>query len=174
MSENNAVETTTTEVKPGVESTDGGSYQPPASQADLDRIISERLGRERAKFADYEDLRSKASKLDELEKANQSDLEKLTERLTAAEKLAAERAEELSKTELKALKSDVAREKGVPVGHLTGTTKEELEASADELVKWRDANAPAPKKPLRSGYVREASVVNPRERAVAALRAGVV
>lgn len=173
MSENNAVETTTTEAKPGIESTDSG-YQPPASQADLDRIISERLGRERAKFADYDELTAKAAKLDELEKANQSDLEKLTERLTAAEKLAAERAEELSKTELKALKSDVARDKGVPVGHLTGTTKEELEASADELVKWRDANAPAPKKPLRSGYVRESSNVNPRERAVAALRAGVL
>lgn len=173
MSEIDAVETTA-EVKPGTESTDSGSYQPPATQADLDRLIGERLGRERAKFADYEDLKSKASKLDELEQANQSDLEKLAARLTAAEQLAAERADELSKAELKALKSDVARDKGVPVGSLTGTTQEELEASADELVKWRDANAPAPKKSLRSGYVRESSTLNSRERAVAALRGGVV
>jgi hypothetical protein len=52
------------------------SYTPPATQADLDRIISDRLGRERAKFADYDDMKVKASKFDELEAANATEQEK--------------------------------------------------------------------------------------------------
>jgi hypothetical protein len=51
-------------------------YTPPASQADLDRIINERLTRERGKFADYNDLKTKATKLDQIEQANASELEK--------------------------------------------------------------------------------------------------
>lgn len=51
-------------------------WTPPATQADLDRIVGERLARERAKFADYDTLRQKASKLDEIEQANASDLDK--------------------------------------------------------------------------------------------------
>ena len=41
------------------------SYTPPATQADLDRIISERLTRDRAKYADYADLKRKAEAYDE-------------------------------------------------------------------------------------------------------------
>jgi len=46
------------------------------TQADLDRTLGERLSRERAKFADYDDLKAKASRLAELEDANASELEK--------------------------------------------------------------------------------------------------
>ena len=43
----------------------GKGYTPPASQADLDRIISDRLAREREKFADYGDLKKKAAAHDQ-------------------------------------------------------------------------------------------------------------
>lgn len=56
---------------------DGGKgFAPPQSQADLDRIINDRLAREKAKFADYGDLKAKASRLDQIEAANATDLEK--------------------------------------------------------------------------------------------------
>ena len=42
----------------------GDDYTAPATQADLDRIISDRLQRERAKFSDYGDLKAKAEKFD--------------------------------------------------------------------------------------------------------------
>lgn len=35
-------------------------YTPPASQADLDRIVEARLSRERSKYSDYDDLKKKA------------------------------------------------------------------------------------------------------------------
>lgn len=52
--------------------------EPPKTftQADLDKVIEERLARERAKFKDYEAIKAKAAKLDELEGANASELEK--------------------------------------------------------------------------------------------------
>ncbi|QFQ29716.2 hypothetical protein EEW87_004280 [Janibacter melonis] len=37
------------------------------TQAELDRVVSDRLSRERSKFADYDDLRTKAARVDELE-----------------------------------------------------------------------------------------------------------
>lgn len=61
----------------GADATDAGKgYTAPASQADLDRIINERLARERGKFADYNDLKTKAAKLAEIEAANATETEK--------------------------------------------------------------------------------------------------
>lgn len=54
------------------------TWNPPKDQAEFDRIINERLARERGKYKDYNDLKTKASKFDELDAANKSDLEKLT------------------------------------------------------------------------------------------------
>jgi hypothetical protein len=51
-------------------------YTPPGSQADLDRMISERVARERAKYGDYNDLKAKAARLDQIEQANASETEK--------------------------------------------------------------------------------------------------
>lgn len=52
---------------------------PPASlrQADVDRIVEERLTRERAKYADYAALKAKASKYDEAEAAKAPELERV-------------------------------------------------------------------------------------------------
>lgn len=46
------------------------------SQDELNAAIKDRLDRERAKFKDYGDLKAKAAKLDEIEAANASELEK--------------------------------------------------------------------------------------------------
>lgn len=55
---------------------DAGGYTPPATQADLDRIITDRVLRERSKYPDYDDLKTKAERLAELEAASASDLDK--------------------------------------------------------------------------------------------------
>lgn len=67
---------------------DGGDksgWTPPATQQDLNKIISERVQRERAKFGDYEDLKAKAARLAEIEQANLSEAEKAQQRISAAE-----------------------------------------------------------------------------------------
>lgn len=48
-------------------------------QEDVDRIVKERLARERNKFMDYDDLKAKAAQLDVIEEANKSELQKAHE-----------------------------------------------------------------------------------------------
>jgi hypothetical protein len=68
-------------------------YTPPASQEELDRIVSTRLAREREKFADYDDLKAKAAKHDESLEAAKTDAEKAIEAARAeGEKTARESA----------------------------------------------------------------------------------
>lgn len=55
------------------------------SQTEVDRIVSERLTRERQKFEDYDVLKDKASKFDEYEAQSKSDLQKAQELAQAAE-----------------------------------------------------------------------------------------
>lgn len=62
----------------GGEGGNGGDsgWTPPASQADLDAIVQKRLDRERSKYADYDELKAKATAHDEAEAAKASDIEK--------------------------------------------------------------------------------------------------
>lgn len=69
----------------GQTSTATDEFKPITSQADLDALISSRLDRERGKYADYKDLKAKASRLDEIEAANKTELEKANDRIAAAE-----------------------------------------------------------------------------------------
>ena len=61
------------------------TFTPITSQAELDKAIGPRLERERAKYADYKDLQAKASKYDELEQANKTEIERANDRVTKAE-----------------------------------------------------------------------------------------
>lgn len=97
------------------------------TQADLDRIVADRLKREQTKYSDYADLKAKADKLDQLEQANKSEVERAAAKTAEAERRAAD-------AEAKALRLEVAAEKGVKARWLSGTTREELEAAADEYL----------------------------------------
>ena len=117
----------------GAETTaaDSGDAGRTFTQADLDHIVGERLSKERGKYADYDDLKSKAARLAEIEAANKSDLENLLgERdtfKTQAEQTAAEN-----------LRLRIAMEKKLPaalIDRLQGGTKEEMEADADKLLE---------------------------------------
>lgn len=118
------------------------------SQADVDRIVKERLARERQKYADYDDLKVKAEAAD----SSKTDLEKLTEEIAALKT-------ENESNKVKALRSEVASAKGVPAGLLTGKTQEDLEAQADALLDFAKSNGTQtaepkdgrPKETLRSG-----------------------
>jgi len=73
---------------------------------------------------------SAAQRLAEIEDAKKSDEQKVTDRIAAAEKRAAD-------LEVKATRAEVAAAKGVPVEMLQGSTQEELEASADALIAYK-------------------------------------
>jgi hypothetical protein len=118
------------------------AYTPPATQADLDRIIADRVSRVQAKYADYADLRAKASKFDELAEAQKTELQKAVERAEAAEK----RAQEFETAkQIDGWKAEAAKAAGVPASALRGSTQEEIAAHAEELKALIPAQDATPK-----------------------------
>ena len=108
------------------------------SQEDFDKQIQARIARERAKFADYDDVKAKASQFEQLENDQKTETQKATDRAEAAEK----RANEL---EARTTRAEVSAAKGVPANLLSGSTQAELEASADALIAFRGEQKQAPK-----------------------------
>ncbi len=122
--------------------TEGGKsgWTPPASQDEFNRIITERVARERAKFAGFDDLKTKASEYDKLQEANKTELEKLTEQLATAQREATA-----------AKREAFAATKGVPASLVTGKTPEEWAASAAEALAWKGAPTKPPAAPPAEG-----------------------
>lgn len=86
---------------------DPPNYTAPATQADLDRIIGDRLARERARFADYDEIKRKAAEHDAALEAAKTDADKAIDAARSeGEKAATERVNErLKKSEARVLAS---------------------------------------------------------------------
>lgn len=105
-------------------------FVPPATQADLDKIIEARIARERAKFSDYDTLKAAAKKLTDLEDSQKSEAQRLTGRVSELE---AQVATYEKQAQLRGWTAEVAAAEGVPSELLRGTTREELETHARAL-----------------------------------------
>lgn len=94
------------------------------------------------------ELEKAQKRISELEDEKKTELQRAQDRAEAAEKALADRdqADEQRKKddELRALRESVAEAKKVPVGLLVGTTKEELEASADVALEFKGTKPAAP------------------------------
>ena len=109
----------------------GSGSQTTFTQEQLDKIVGERLAKERSKYGDYDALRTKASEFDKITEAQKTDLQKLEERATKAEG-------RIPELEVTVLRYQVAAEKGIPLNQahrLQGATKEDMGKDADELLK---------------------------------------
>lgn len=133
MSESNA-DTSTQDGKESSESTSdaGDKFTPITSQDDLNRLISDRVARERSKYSDYKDIKAKAAKLDEIEAASKSETERAAERASAAE---AER--DVARAE--SLRLRIATKNGISDTDadlfLTGTDEDTLNKQAARLAQ---------------------------------------
>lgn len=102
----------------------------PKDQSEFDRMVGERLARERAKYADYDEVKGKAAEYDKTVEAQKTELQKATDK-------AAAETERATKAEAAALRAQVALEKGLTAsqaGRLVGATRDELLADADQLL----------------------------------------
>lgn len=125
------------------------------TQDELNAIVGDRLKRERDKYADYDSLREKAQKYEEMEEANKSELEKAKER---AQTLEAE-LNGLKKAEsLRILREKVANEAGIPRESLCLLTAEDEES----LVKQANALNEFGEKKVKGSYpqVKDAGEVS--------------
>ena len=141
MSENNATVTT--------QETNAEGQTRTFSQDEVNAIVGKRLAEEKVKYADYDDLKAKAAKFDEVEEANKSELQKATERAAALEK----ELNGLKKAEeVRIIRENVAKETGIPAHLLTGTTEEECKAQATAIADYA--------KPAPYPAVKDAGEVN--------------
>lgn len=108
------------------------------TQAELNAIIQKRLGEVSAKYENYEELKEKALKFDEIEEQNKSELQKANERASALEK----EIESMKKADtVRKIREEVATDLGVPANLLNGSTKEECEEQAKGILSFAKPNA---------------------------------
>lgn len=108
------------------------------TQDEVNAIVTDRLTRDRAKYADYDDLKAKAEKFDQIEEANKTELQKANER---ADGLQAELDKLKNENAVRDLRTKVANETGVPVNCLTGNTEEECRAQAKAIAEFAKPSA---------------------------------
>ena len=112
-------------------------FTPINTQEEFDAMIKDRLARERAKFADYEDIKTQLadanSKIADFEKTIEKNQKAYDDLLAQSN----EKDTKIAGYESDALKTSIAINKKLPLElrkYLQGTTEEELNASADELI----------------------------------------
>lgn len=101
------------------------------SQEQLDRVLSKRLERERAKYADYDELKAKAAEAAD----SRTEVEKLTDRIAQLE-------QERHQSALDAAKARAASEYGVPADLLVGDDAEAIGSYAQRLAAYVAEKAP--------------------------------
>lgn len=97
------------------------------TQEEVNQIVGDRLKRESAKYADYDALKTKAEKFDEVSgqaQALQSELDELK-----------------AANSIRDMRSKVAEETGVPANLLTGMTEEECQTQAAAIMEFKKPKA---------------------------------
>lgn len=121
-----------------------GGFTAITSQADLDRIISTRLARENAKYADYDQVKQR---LAEIEDKDKSELERANGALTQAQKDAAD-----AKKEAAILRAVVKHK--IPADYvdlIDGADDEAIDAKAERIAKLAGAAPTGDEQPNPSG-----------------------
>lgn len=109
------------------------------NQDEVNAIVADRLAREKAKYEDYEAIKAKAEKYDELEEANKSELQKASERVASLEA----ELETVRKTEaVRAIRDKVSADTGIPASLLTAETEDACIAQANAIKEFATPNYP--------------------------------
>lgn len=117
----------------------GNAWTPPANQEEFNRIISERITRERSKYADYADLKNKASQFDQLTASQQTELQREQAARQAAEQTASETAARLARAEAAIKYKNLTAEDLELLGN---GTPDEIDARAKRLSERLTPPAP--------------------------------
>lgn len=126
------------------DASDKGGYTPPASQADLDRIIQERVSRAEKKYEGFDDFKAKAEKFDQFASDDGATPEQIAEaaREEGRSEIRAQLAEERVNN---ALKSALAGRALDPSVLVLGFDKKQFikdgSADTDAITRWVTANS---------------------------------
>lgn len=152
------------------ESAEGGKT---FTQAELERIIGDRLARAREQYADYDQLKEAAAELAKIREGEKSELQKIQDELAAEREARA--AAETSAAAMK--RTQYGMDKGLPrdlAELLTAADDEGLDAQIEKLLPHIAPKTPEVKVTqggLRSGVTGSGgSNADPKERAAQAIR----
>ena len=109
------------------------------TQAELEKIVKERTYREKEKYADYDELKEKAARLDALEENSKSELQKATDKVA---KLQAEIDSYKNSEKIRVMREKVSKETEVPVELLNGNSEEECRAQAEAIKAYAKPSYP--------------------------------
>ena len=104
------------------------------TQDEVDRIVGDRLRREREKYADYDSVKEKAAQYDSIMEEKKSEIQRATERADALE---AELATMKKNASIREIRERVSKSTGVPAEFLVGETEEDCTAFAQALGEWK-------------------------------------
>lgn len=112
------------------------SQQPQEGDAKtFDAEYVDKLRKENAKYRTEAKANAEAAqRLAQLEEANKSEVEKVTDRATALQSELDRLKADIAAKDLELLRERVANSKGVPAHRITGTTEAELKADADKYL----------------------------------------
>ena len=127
------------------------------TQAEVDAIIGDRLKRDRARYADYDTLKEKAEKFDQMEEASKSELQKAVERGDALQK---ELDAMKSANAIRDIRAKVSEDTGVPASLLTATTEEDCREQAKTILEFANPKYPS----VRDGGELQNPVTNKKTR----------
>lgn len=141
-----------TAVENAAETKTENAFDAITSQEQLDRVLGQRLARERDKYKDFDAYKAKAEKFDKVEADKLTDDERRTQERDSLKQERDEARKEIDKLKLDALRKDVAADKGLPAkfaSRLSGDSREDLEADADDILEAmpKQVKSPASQKP---------------------------
>lgn len=100
------------------------------SQDQVNALLAKQKREIAEKFADYDDVKAKAAKLDELEQSSKTELQKLAEENSTLKS----RVESFERDQqAKQWAAEITKDSAVPASALRGSTREELESHFKEL-----------------------------------------
>ncbi|TCS80372.1 capsid assembly scaffolding protein Gp46 family protein [Tepidibacillus fermentans] len=108
------------------------------TQEEIDRIIAERLKREKEKYKDYEQLKKAAEELQKLKEAQMTEQEKLQAKLAEYEKALQEKERLAREAQLQTTKTKILTEMGLPLdlaNRIFGEDEETIRQDAEMLKK---------------------------------------
>ena len=127
------------------------SFKAIETQEELDRIIQDRLTREREKYSDYEDLKNKNTALETQISTLQATIDESNATIKAHDETVAGLNAKISGFETASLRTKIALQHGIPfdlVDRLAGDDEASIKADAERLAAFVKPKAPVP--PLKT------------------------
>ena len=126
-------------------------FKPITTQEEFDAAIKERLSREKAKYSDYDQLKSRIKELETENVGLKSTIEANNQSKADADKQLEDMQKQISNYETASLRTRVALQHGLPydlADRLQGTDEESLKADAERLAGFMKSTESIP--PLKT------------------------